>query len=263
MLRELFASKSLIAALIVCGLVIVGIHLWSQHEHSKLRHEEAETRRFIQQVAAEKKAATTRVEELSVVPQPHEVKRDAQAAHDNFARDTDDETPEVDTATKAIEVGALVAEEFVAHEEPPEPPRMSLFGFGVYPEIPPDYREPDVWERIEELALTDPSGAERQELMARVCIELWGQGHYAEGVVYKSKTGLIYPLYPNTAYIEWDVWEEEDGTLSRYPARVMGGSGIDGYEEDFAEGIIPPHITVIDYEAAGIDPYQFLDFQHE
>ena len=89
MLREVFASKSLIAALIGCGLVIVGIHFWSQHEHSKLRHEEAATRRFIQQVAAEKKAATTRVEELSVVSQPHEVKRDAQAAHDNFAGDTD------------------------------------------------------------------------------------------------------------------------------------------------------------------------------
>ena len=120
MLRELFASKSLIAALIGCGLVIVGIHFWSQHEHSKIRHEEAETRRFIQQVAAEKKAATTRVEELSVVSQPHEVKRGAQAAHDNFAGDTDDGTPEVVTATKAIEDGALVEEELVAHEEPPE-----------------------------------------------------------------------------------------------------------------------------------------------
>ena len=47
MLREVFASKSLIAALIGCGLVIGGIHFWSQHEHRKLRHEEAETRRFI------------------------------------------------------------------------------------------------------------------------------------------------------------------------------------------------------------------------
>ena len=262
MLREVFANKSLIAALIGCGLVIVAIHFWSQHEHRKLRQDEAATRRFIQQVAAEKKAATTRVEELSVVSQPHEVKRDAQEAHDNFARDTDDGIPEVDTATKAIEVETFVEEELVAHEEPPEPQRMSLFGFGAYPEIPPDYREPDVWERIEELAITDPSGAERQELMARVCIKLWQQGHYAEGVVYKSKTGLIYPLYPNTAYIKWDVWEEADGTLSRFPARVLGGHGIDGYEEDFAEGIIPPHITVIDYEDAGIDPYQFLDFQH-
>ena len=263
MLREVFANKSLIAALIGCGLVIVGIHFWSQHEHSKLRQDEAATRRFIQQVEAEKKAATTRVEELSVVSQPHEVKSGAQAAHDNFAPDTDDGTPEIDTATKAIEVETFVEEELVAHEEPPAPPRMSLFGFGAYPEIPPDYREPDVWERIEERALTDPSAAKRQELMARVCIKLWQQGYYAEGVVYKSKTGLIYPLYPNIAYIKWDVWEEEDGTLSRFPARVLGGHGVDGYEEDFAEGIIPPHITVIDYEEGGIDPYQFLDFQYE
>ena len=262
MLREVFANKSLIAALIGCGLVIVGIHFWSQHEHRKLRQDEAATRRFIQQLEAEKKAATTRVEELSVVSQPHEVKRDAQTAHDNFARDTDDGIPEVDTATKAIEVETFVEEELVAHEEPPAPPRMSLFGFGVYPDIPPDYPEQDAWDAIEALYLTDPESAREHELMERVCIKLWQQGHYAEGVVYKSKTGLIYPLYPNTAYIEWDVWEEADGTLSRFPARVLGGHGIDGYEEDFAEGIIPPHITVIDYEEGGIDPYQFLDFQH-
>ena len=262
MLREVFASKSLIAALIGCGLVIVGIHFWSQHEHSKLRHEEAETRRFIQQVAAEKKAATTRVEELSVVSQPHEVKHDAQAAHDNFAPDTDDGIPEVDTATKAIEVGTLVEEELVAHEEPPEPPRMSLFGFGAYPEIPPDYREPDVWERIEELAITDPSGAERQELMARVCIKLWKQGLHSVGASRDSQTGLIYPHYPNTAYVRW-AWDvDENGHPIRYAAGVKGGADLAQYNHYFAEGEIPPHITVIDYEDAGIDPYQFLDFQH-
>ena len=263
MLRELFASKSLIVVLIGCGLLIVGIHFWSQHEHSKLRRDEAATRRFIQQVAAEKHAATTRAEEPDIHPQLQEVTHTAQGAPDDFAMDTDDGTPAGEDAKNAIEVGDLVEEELFAQEAPAELRRTSLFGFGVYPEIPPDYREPDVWERIEERALTDPSGAERQELMARVCIKLWQQGLHAEGVVYKSKTGLIYPLYPNTAYIKWDVWEEEDGTLSRYPARVMGGPGVGGYEEDFAEGIIPPHITVIDYEEAGIDPYQFLDFQHE
>ena len=262
MLREVFANKSLIAALIGCGLVIVAIHFWSQHEHRKLRQDEAETRRFIQQVAAEKKAATTRVEELSVVSQPHEVKSGAQAAHDNFAPDTDDGTPEIDTATKAIEVETFVEEELVAHEEPPAPPRMSLFGFGAYPEIPPDYREPDVWERIEEFAITDPSGAEVQELMARVCIKLWKQGRHSVGVSRDSQTGLIYPYYPNTAYVRW-AWDvDENGHPVRYAAGVEGGADLAQYHHYFAEGEIPPHITVIDHEDAGIDPYQFLDFQH-
>ena len=261
MLRELFASKSLIVALIGCGLLIVGIHFWSQHEHSKLRRDEAATRRFIQQVAAEQHAATTRADEPDIHPQPHEATNAVQDAHRTPAQ----ATGAIPVQADAVEVADILEGDWMAQEEVPaaEPPRTSLFGFGVYPEIPPDYREPDVWERIEERALTDPSGAEKQELMARVCIKLWQQGLHAEGVVYKSKTGLIYPLYPNTAYIKWDVWEEEDGTLSRYPARVMGGPGVGGYEEDFAEGIIPPHITVIDYEEAGIDPYQFLDLQHE
>ena len=261
MLREVFANKSLIAALIGCGLVIVAIHFWSQHEHRKLRQDEAATRRFIQQVERGQTASLTRTEEPDILSPPQEVTNNAQDAHR-----TPVPVPEaIPAPAAAVAVAESLEEEELAEEEAAlaEPPRVSLFGFGAYPEIPPDYREPDVWERIEEHALTDPSAAKRQELMARVCIKLWQQGYYAEGVVYKSKTGLIYPLYPNIAYIKWDVWEEEDGTLSRFPARVLGGHGVDGYEEDFAEGIIPPHITVIDYEEGGIDPYQFLDFQYE
>ena len=260
MLREVFASKSLIAALIGCGLVIVGIHFWSQHEHSKLRHEEAETRRFIQQVERGQTASMTRTEEPDIFSPPQEVTNNAQDAHRTSAP-----VPEaIPAPTAAVAVAESFEEEGLAEEEaaPAEPPRVSLFGFGAYPEIPPDYPEQDAWDAIEALYVTDPESARQHELMERVCIKLWQQGHYAEGVVYKSKTGLIYPLYPNTAYIEWDVWEEEDGTLSRYPASVLGGPGVGGYEEDFAEGIIPPHITVIDYENAGIDPYQFLDFQY-
>ena len=201
MLRELFANKSLIAALIGCGLVIVGIHFWSQHEHSKIRHEEAETRRFIEQVERGQTASMTRTEEPDIFSPPQEVTDNAQDAHR-----TSTPVPEaIPAPAAAVAVAESLEEEGLAQEEVTlaEPPRMSFFGFGAYPEIPPDYREPDVWERIEELAITDPSRAERQELMARVCIKLWQQGHYAEGVVYKSKTGLIYPLYPNTAYIKY------------------------------------------------------------
>ncbi len=260
MLREVFANKSLIAALIGCGLVIVGIHFWSQHEHSKLRHEEAETRRFIQQVERGQTASLTRTEETDILTLPQEVTNDVQTAHRTPAP-----VPEaIPVPAAAVAVAESLEENWLAEEDAPAaaPPRVSLFGFGVYPEIPPDYPEQDAWDAIEALYLTDPESARKHELMERVCIKLWQQGYYAEGVVYESKTGLIYPLYPNIAYIEWDVWEEEDGTLARYPASVLGGPGVGGHEEDFAEGIIPPHITVIDYEDAGIDPYQFLDFQH-
>ena len=263
MLRELFASKSLIVVLIGCGLLIVGIHFWSQHEHSKLRRDEAETRRFIQQVAAEKHAATTRADEPDIHPQPQEVTHTAQGAPDDFAMDTDEGIPVGKNAKNAIEVGDLVEEELFAQEASAEPRRTSLFGFGVYPEIPPDYREPDVWERIEERALTDPSMAETQELMARVCIKLWKQGLHSVGVSRDSQTGLIYPHYPNTAYVRWAWYMDENGSPVRYAASVKGGADLAQYQHYFAEGELPPHITVIDYEEAGIDPYQFLDFQHE
>ena len=201
MLREVFASKSLIAALIGCGLVIVGIHFWSQHEHSKLRQDEAATRRFIQQVERGQTTSLTRTEEPDIFSPSQEVKRDVQAA-----RSTSAPVPEaIPVPAAAVAVAESLEENWLAEEDAPavEPPRVSLFGFGVYPEIPPDYPEQDAWDAIEALYLTDPESARKHELMERVCIKLWQQGYYAEGVVYKSKTGLIYPLYPNTAYIKY------------------------------------------------------------
>ena len=260
MLREVFANKSLIAVLIGCGLVIVGIHFWSQHEHSKLRHEEAETRRFIQQVERGQTAGLTRTEEPDLLSPPQEVTNNAQEAHR-----TSTPVPEaIPAPAAAVAVAESLEEGGLAQEEVTlaEPPRVSLFGFGAYPEIPPDYREPDVWERIEELAITDPSRAERQELMARVCIKLWKQGRHSVGASRDRQTGLIYPHYPNTAYVRW-AWDvDENGHPIRYAAGVKGGADLAQYHHYFAEGEIPPHITVIDYEDAGIDPYQFLDFQH-
>ena len=261
MLRELFASKSLVVVLIGCGLLIVGIHFWSQHEHSKLRRDEAETRRFIQQVAAEKHAATTRAEEPDIHQQPHEATNAVQDAHRTPAQ----ATGAIPVQADAVEVADILEEDWMAQEEVPaaEPPRTSLFGFGVYPEIPSDYPEQDAWDAIEALYLTDPESARGQELMERVCIKLWKQGLHSVGVSRDSQTGLIYPHYPNTAYVRWAWYVDENGSPVRYAASVKGGADLAQYQHYFAEGELPPHITVIDYEEAGIDPYQFLDFQHE
>ena len=261
MLREVFASKSLIAALIGCGLVIVGIHFWSQHEHSKLRREEAATRRFIQQVESRQKASMTRIEEPDSLSPPQEVTNDVQAAHRTPAP-----VPEaIPAPAAAVEVAESLEEDGLAQENAPAaaPPRMSLFGFGVYPDIPPDYPEQDVWERIEELYHSDAKLAEDCELMARVRVKLWKQGLHSVGASRDSETGRIYPCYPNTAYVRW-AWDvDENGHPVRYAAGVEGGADHAQYHHYFAEGEIPPHITVIDYEEGGIDPYQFLDFQHE
>ena len=111
-LRELFASKSLIVALIGCGLLIVGIHFWSQHEHSKLRRDEAETRRFIQQVAAEKHAATTRADEPFSRPQPHEATNAVQDAHRTPAQ----ATGAIPVQADAVEVADILEEDWMAQE---------------------------------------------------------------------------------------------------------------------------------------------------
>lgn len=266
MLRELFSSRLFVGGLIGCALLVAGIQFWSHHEHRKLRRDEAATRQFIQKVEADKTASPTREEEIDSTSQAQEVAFDSRETRERFVEIPDKNAPEVDNARLSLNTSEFEREDNVfpqADSEPAETRRMSLFGFGPYPEIPVDYPEQDAWDAIEELYRTEPKEARKHELMERVCIKLWNQGLHAAGVTYESDSGLIYPLYPNTAYIKWDVWEEEDGTFARYPAEILGGPGLDRYEEDFAAGEIPPGITVIDYDEGGIDPYQFLDFENE
>lgn len=138
---------------------------------------------------------------------------------------------------------------------------VSPFGFGPYPQVPLDYPEDVIWkEDMDENISQFGSGMMKAvELMDRVLIELWNQGHRATSAV-MSSNGLIYPSFPNTVFVTWKYIEEEDGTITRYAGRVSSGEGVsDSDLDELGEGIIPPGITVLDYGSDGIDPYTFLN----
>ena len=64
-----------------------------------------------------------------------------------------------------------------------EPQRVSPFGFGPYPEVPSDYPEAPIWDEDPDY----PEGGgdfgsdfmRGMELIERVLIKLWTQGHRA------------------------------------------------------------------------------------
>ncbi len=142
-----------------------------------------------------------------------------------------------------------------------EPQRVSPFGFGPYPQVPSDFPEDPIWEEDMEANISQfgSEAMKEAELMDRVLIQLWNQGHRATSAS-KHSNGLVYPSFPNTVFVRWDYIEEEDGTITKYARRISSGAEVsDSDLNDLGEGIIPPGIKVLDYDSDGINPYTFLN----
>ena len=151
---------------------------------------------------------------------------------------------------------ALLTAEVVEETQP-----VSPFGFGPYPEVPSDFPHEPIWEEDMEANISQfgSESMKEAELMDRVLIKLWNQGHRATSAS-KHSNGLVYPSFPNTVFVRWDYIEEEDGTITRYARRISSGAEVsDSDLNDLGEGIIPPGIKVLDYDSDGIDPYTFLN----
>lgn len=183
--------------------------------------------------------------------------------HETVPEETDavsiDETESIDTADTFFPLDT-------SEEGTAEVP-VSPYGFGPYPEVPvgfPDHLSP-VWTWPEE-KLEKIVGRQKDfELMHRVLIKLWNQGNQDFVAVTRSDdNGKVYPIYPNVAYVTWHESKDLYGKVRyRYPSPLLSGPNVPSLTiEDFSKGRgFPPHVTVLDRETAGIDPYQFLGLQ--
>ena len=151
---------------------------------------------------------------------------------------------------------ALLTVEVVEEIQP-----VSPFGFGPYPEVPLGFPRDPIWEEVDMYEKINQHGRGMMkaiELMNRVLIELWNQGHTATSA--SMSKGRVYPGYPNTVFVRWNYIEEPDGSITRYAGRITSGPDIsDSVFDALSEGIIPAGITVLDHDADGIDPYTFLN----
>ena len=129
-----------------------------------------------------------------------------------------------------------------------------------YPKVPDDYPFTPIWQRPEvERARIPPGQLEELELLSMVMIKLWNEGDhdFMGGTI---SNGTFYPLYSDVAYVEWDQNEAPDGTVYRYVSRVLtgGGNDSDSIMDQLNNGETPAGIRIVDYQSAGIDPYQLL-----
>ena len=135
----------------------------------------------------------------------------------------------------------------------------SITGF-EYPEVPEDYPYRVYWQRSEdERVKIAPEEVGEMELLSMAMVKLWSEGDrdFTGGVI---ENGTFYPLYSDVAYVEWDQYEEPDGTIHRYVGSVLtvGPNDSDKIMDQLNNGETPEGIRIVDYKSAGIDPYEFL-----
>ncbi len=138
---------------------------------------------------------------------------------------------------------------------------VSPFGFGPYPEVPEDYPYPVHWDK----------DYPTFELLTRVRIKLWTQGIDAEGVTY-GRGGLIYPVIRGVAYVTRS-GDRIAGVVLSHPDDDLGvfdafwdaetpeelEAALEREDQGFTLDDLPAGLTAVDYDTAGIDPYQFLE----
>lgn len=146
---------------------------------------------------------------------------------------------------------ALLTAEVVEDSQP-----VSPFGFGPYPELPPDWPMQNIWVELE-TAYHNGGGNIEHELINRVLVKLWKRGEKVDSGVMEDKK--VFPLYNDIIYVRWEEDEDEDGTSFRYLGEILCLPELGHYEEDIENGIVPSGIRVVEQDNAGLDPYSFLD----
>ena len=247
--RWIFGGIALL--IIVAG----GCYLWYQHTTAQYEKQAAELAEYERQWRQPYKAAVntvtkdeTKAPADSTLPTADKQSADATALTDN---------------TEASQTGAPAQNAETAEV------RVSKFGFGPYPELPPDFPWQDIFDPpyyTENPNMDEYKDNPNYELMDRLWVELWKRGEKVEGFSTRRSTGLFYPTIRGTVYVDWGprwkVFGQGIGRRIRY---------IKGHPDDLAairanrrddrpllESDIPSDIKILD-SSEGIDPYTFLD----
>ena len=182
----------------------------------------------------------------------------------NAVNDTNTQSvsPETEGDDMQADNGNLVTEDahihgHVGNDEIQESP----FGFGVYPEIPAGFPLAASWQFPGDMF---PIEIQRQgELVSRVLIKLYNEGDH-DFVAGKWHKGKVYPIYPNTFYVQVNEGQIEVGEnkLKTETIRILGPSGTRDIQKRLEKAISAgkslPGVRVRDMQEYGIDPYNYL-----
>ena len=121
------------------------------------------------------------------------------------------------------------------------------------PHVPPDLPFAIVWLQPKNTAPL--SALSERELAGLVLVKKWTQGD-RDFVGYAIHDGKVYLSYPNVVYVKWEETQLPDGRITKYASEMSGGDGT--IIDQVREGRLPVGVLVLDMDAAGIDPYEYL-----
>ena len=257
MLRALLSSRAILAGLVFVVVVVAGTQLYSWHVR---RTTEAELELHDRLLQGLKQKNEARPAEAVNVPTDTETPGFVDTPDENTDTPMSDETEALPNETFDF-ADAFFGDDIVSEEEHAEEGPVSPNGFGPYPEIPADYPEylMPFWVKNPNFEGVPGHAAGPFELMDRVLIELWKQGHTnLTGASLSKDDGKIYPHYANTAYVRYKEFTTPDGVVHREVSRIQGGPDIAPFFRQIQQGNTPAHIQLLDYDSAGIDPHTFF-----
>lgn len=242
-----FYTKWIIGGILSLIIVAGACYLWYQHDTAPYKQEAAETTEVAREWEAAQKAEAknkveqatdvTSVESNTLTTEKSITKTNAEVAKDTAPTQAQNDAPAETAETADVQV--------------------SPFGFGPYPEVPADYFRQPSWLKYPNGVPGDAAGP--FEIMDRVLIKLWNQGHKNITGASYSPGGKVYPHYANTAYVSYgEKIILPDGTVHQRIRVVKGGPDIAPFVKQIEKGNTPAHVKLLDYDSAGIDPHIFL-----
>lgn len=254
MFRDFVGNKWIIGGIVFLIVLSVACVFWYRYDTAPDRRDAAETAEAVREWEVTQKANTDNMTEDEIYTPAEST---TQTAEKSITK-TDS------TRTKGPVFGdpKEVLAEAQLSERTDVVIKVSPYGFGPYPDVPEDLLGGMVpsWEWSEEKKLKfGPEHMRNQEAIDRVMIKLWNQGDQEfYGAVGDYNT--VYPLYPNTVYIEWDDIELPDGTIHRMIKGYCAPTDFpDLTMEQQMKGEIPAGYRVLDMQADAINVSEFLN----
>ena len=255
MLVNVLRNRLFLAGLLFFVVAVVGSLLYSWNVRRTTAAEVSETRRAVEAL----KPAP-----LSATPEVDDVSPDAELLEEPGMLETvpTQITSESDMEAVNSDAGSTLPPDVMGSaRSSSEEVQVSPQGFGPYPEIPADYPEHlmPFWIRNPDFEGVPEHAAGPFELMDRVLIKLWKQGHTTlTGATLSNENGKIYPHYVNTAYVRYEEFTTPDGVIHQFVNKIVGGPDIAPYLHEIGHGDTPAHIRLLDFDNEGIDPHTFL-----
>ena len=262
MFRDILSSRAILIGLVFFVLMVASSLLYSWHVRRTTEAELESTNRAVQ--ALKNKNDARPAQEVNV-PIENETSSFVSTPDENTGAPMSNETEDLDLLDAFLPDGSVSEEKQV-----PEDVLVSPFGFGPYPEVPHDYPHKNFnWEAH----LNDSNPA--FELMARVRIKLWEEeqiyasgASFMHGKIYPVIRGIVYPRYKEwngRRYMYAAIVHPDDipsyikASSTEFPSNSKDGPPLSPVIQYIQESIRSGTLKAIDFEDAGIDPYQFLN----